>query len=118
MNEVRSNRVKPVVEAFAGELACVRAMLLRYELAVTPLFSQSNVSHQDLQGFDLALQILKDLEHLSSALATYLPTDAMTLHPLEASGLTLERTQRMLNGSIGLGEEQSSPAPLNTVDLF
>ena len=118
MSELEASRVQPVLEALADELACAGAMLLRYEHAVTPLVSRSNVAHQEVQGFDLALQMLKDLEYLSRALAAHLPADAVTTTPLKVPGLTLERSRHRLDVSAGLAGKKKSSVQNASVDLF
>jgi len=118
MSEVEASRVQPVLEALADELSCASAMLLRYEHAVTPLVSQSNVATHEVQGFDLALQMLKDIEYLSRVLAAHLPPDAVTATPLKAPGLTLERSRYRLDVSAGLVGKKQSAVQNASVDLF
>ncbi|MDX8348590.1 hypothetical protein SLH49_11390 [Cognatiyoonia sp. IB215446] len=118
MSKVETSRIQPVLEALADELACAGAMLLSYERAVTPLVSQSNVAHREVQGFDLALQMLNDLEYLSRVLAAHLPADAVTTSPLDASGLTLERSRHRLDMSAGSDSTNQSSAQNVSVDLF
>ncbi|MEL6840133.1 MAG: hypothetical protein AAFP85_12635 [Pseudomonadota bacterium] len=107
-----------MMEMLADEMACARAMLLRYESVVTPMVSSANLPHQEIQGFDLALQMLKDLEHLSRIISDHLPENVAATRPVQSSGLKLERSRHRLSMLAGIEVPKKSPEPSDAVDLF
>ncbi len=118
MNLPAHYRIEPVIRTLADELATARAILLRYESAVTPLIAETDAAHRDIQGFDLALQMLNDIEYISRTVADHLPDGIASESPMQMPGLALERSKHSLRVSAGIETSRRPPEPSNTVDLF
>ncbi|MFN4098848.1 MAG: hypothetical protein ACK4GT_03635 [Pararhodobacter sp.] len=109
--------IPPLLGSMADSMEEIRQMLLSYEAAmveapVTPERLRA------LQDFDLAVQILQDLEHLANQLAAELPPGLMAHHALPLAGLRLERSRRRFIAAVkGRGPAADPPRP-NPIDLF
>ena len=101
-------RACDAMNSIAFELARIREMLHSYEMALT----QSDLSkvpgnmRHDMQGFDLALQLLADVEKIVTFLSIEVPDDVKIEITDLVESLHLERSRNNLQK--GFGTEQSA----------
>lgn len=115
MNKAEHSSVDQAIAAMRVELASARNLLLMYEEATRKVDHASSGASQHLQGFDLAIQILADLEHLSSLILSN--TDSKQLNiSIPIRGLRLERLHVSLQGNDANQFENKSE--FKSVDLF
>jgi hypothetical protein len=108
--------VPPLLAGMAEAMEEIRQMLLRYEDAMAEA-PRNPATRQAIQDFDLAVQILQDLEHIAQLLAAELPPDMMARTSLPLAGLRLERSRRHFVAA-ALGRAAPVAAAVSPVDLF
>jgi len=109
--------IPPLLGSMAESMEEIRQMLLRYEAAMV----EAPVTPERLravQDFDLAVQILQDLEHLANQLAAELPPDLMAHHALPLAGLRLERSRRRFVAAVKGPRAPTEPPRPHLFDLF
>jgi hypothetical protein len=109
--------VVPTLATIADEIAHVRGLLLRYEKAREAVLRAEPAPVSDLQGFDLGLQMLADLEVLTRQIARCLPDALQTDGPPSLGKLRLERSRRLLGAGPPM-LQPSVPKTAHDVDLF
>lgn len=109
--------IPPLLRSMAASMEEIRQMLLRYEAAMV----EAPVTPERLravQDFDLAVQILQDLEHLTTHLAVELPADLMAHQTLPLAGLRLERSRQHFVSAISDRKSPASTDGATGFDLF
>ena len=108
--------IPPLLAGMADAMEEIGQMLLRYEAAMAEA-PRNAANRQAAQDFDLAVQILEDLNHIARLLAAELPPDLMAQNALPLAGLRLERSRRRF-----LSAARGGPAPpqarAHRFDLF
>lgn len=108
--------IPPLLAGMAEAMGEIRLMLLRYEAAMVEAPSNA-ANRQAVQDFDLAVQLLQDLEHIAQLLGRELPADLMAQSALPLAGLRLERSRtRFL--SAGVRDPAADQRPPPRIDLF
>ena len=108
--------IPPLLGSMAEAMEEIRQMLLRYEEAMVDA-PRTPENRRAAQDFDLAVQILQDLEHISQRLAAELPSDLMAHHSLPLAGLRLERSRRRFYAAAHGAPPPDRP-PVPQIDLF
>lgn len=98
------------------ELAAVQALMRGFETAVSLSDGAELDDNARLQGFDIALQILGDLEHLSNLLERQVDPDQRLRHPIPMQGFRLERVRARLDGTPP--SPNTDQSDLNPLELF
>ncbi|MCA0204819.1 hypothetical protein [Pararhodobacter sp.] len=107
--------LSPLLAGMAEAMGEIRLMLLRYEAAMVEA-PGATASRQAVQDFDLAVQLLQDLEHIARLLGQELPPDMMAHNALPLAGLRLERSRtRFLSAALPAAAERQPPP---RIDLF
>lgn len=108
--------IPPLLAGMAEAMAEIRLMLLRYEAAMVEA-PRNATNRQAVQDFDLAVQLLQDLEHIAQLLGKELPPDLMAQNALPLAGLRLERSRtRFLSTAKRATDADARPPP--RIDLF
>ena len=109
--------VSPLLSSMADAMEEIRQMLLRYEAAMVeaPVTPDRRRAVQD---FDLAIQLLQDLEHITGVLAAELPRDTLTRKALPLAGLRLDRSRERFAAAARNRPVTTVAAMVSTVDLF
>ena len=108
--------IPPLLASLSDALEEIRQMLLRYEasMIVAPTTPETRRAAQD---FDLAVQILQDLEHVTQQLAKDLPPGLMSENSLPLAGLLLERNRRRFMAAVeGKALPNQGTSPM--IELF
>ncbi|MCA2014020.1 hypothetical protein [Pararhodobacter sp. CCB-MM2] len=108
--------IPPLLGSMADAMEEIRQMLLSYEEAMVDA-PRTPENRRAAQDFDLAVQILQDLEHISQKLAAELPPDLMAHHSLPLAGLRLERSRRRFVAAARGAPAPDTP-PVPQIDLF
>ena len=116
MKTLNSTPIAPVLAVIATEIAAAHQLLIGYEHAINQADSKARSLKTQIQGFDLALQILSDVEHLTDVLGQQFSAETALPHPLPISGVRLERVRTKLFQNQLAGADSQGPAP--AVDLF
>lgn len=107
--------VDQAIAAMRVELASARTLLLVFEEASRNVDHAASGAPRQIQGFDLALQILADLEHLALLLSENIGTKQLNIS-IPTHGLRLERLRVGLERN---GVSQSdNKSEFKAVDLF
>ena len=112
------HRIEPIMRMLADDIAKVQSMLLQYEVVTAPLIKDAPAHRKELQGFDLALQMLRDLEYLSRTVSEHVADELATSRPLHAPGLLLERSRHLLSALAEIQVDSLPNEPLKSIDLF
>lgn len=111
-------QIEPIMSALADETADVKSMLLRYEAAVAMGPSSKHVHYGDIQDFDLALQILNDLECAMREIGQSRPAAFGGAHPISIAGLRLERIRAKLRLALGDAPSSCPQHGTRSIELF
>lgn len=115
MSHAENTSVHQAIAAMRVELSSARNLLLVYEEASRKLDHASSGAPRHMQGFDLAIQILADLERLSSLIVDNTDTKQLNIS-IPVRGLRLERLHASLQGSDA--NQFESKSEFKSVDLF
>lgn len=112
--------IPPLLSSMAEAMDEIRMMLLRYEEAMVDAPRDAD-KRRAAQDFDLAVQILQDIEHVATLLAQELPPDLMAQNALPLAGVRLDRSRRRF---VAATKGSRAPSALPTgeargkIDLF
>lgn len=116
MKTLNSTPIVPVLAVIGAEIAAAHQLLIGFEHAINQTNPKTRNLKTQIQGFDLALQILSDVEHLTDVLGQQFSAETALPHPLPISGVRLERVRAKLSQNQLSDADLQSPAP--AVDLF
>lgn len=108
--------IRPLLAGMADAMEEIRQMLLRYEEAMVEA-PRDATNRRAAQEFDLAVQILQDLEYVATLLAGELPPDLMADIPMPLTGVRLERNRRRFI-TAAQGGTMPPPEHAPRIDLF
>lgn len=110
--------IATIVATIGDEVAVAHKLLIDFEAAVQRQDSSHLISNSNVQGFDLALQILNDVEHLAHSLVASLPYKTPLASPLPMDGLRLERVRKKLRSNKELLSKLDDVAANNRTEFF
>jgi hypothetical protein len=106
--------------AIAEELNRVQAMLHAYEQATSTshLVGSDANAMRDAQSFDLALQLIADLETTAKFLSKNTPDEVTFEISALFSDLRLERSRNNLQHALGFEPSTTTASVSKSIDLF
>lgn len=110
--------IKPVLHVLSSEIATARQLIVGFEKAIEEMEIQWKGHGTQIQGLDLALQILNDVQHLTELLDRRLPSENVGKDPLCVSGVRLERIRKRLGQNENQMPELNQSKSASSVDLF
>ena len=116
MTTLKPTPIAPILSVIGAEIVTAHRLLIDFEHANSLAGSKTVGLKEKIQGFDLALQILNDIEHLTKVLNQQLSDETCLTHPLPMSGIRLERIRAKLSQNQFSETGPQRPAP--AVDLF
>ena len=116
MKSLNSTPIAPVLAVIGAAIAAAQQLLIGFEYAINHADHEARNLKANIQGFDLALQILNDVKHLAEVLGQQFSAETALPHPLPISGVRLERVRAKLSQNQLSEVDLQVPAP--AVDLF
>ena len=116
MKTLNSTPLLPVFAVIGTEIAEAHKLLIGFEHGINQADPKAGDLKKQVQGFDLALQILGDVQHLTEILSQQFSPETALPRPLPISGIRLERVREKLSQDQSTETRPQVPPP--AVDLF
>lgn len=110
--------IEGILNVIQAEIGAAHKLLIGFESAIDYADIGSNDFMSQAQGFDLAMQILADVEHLVKVLGEQFSPESALPHPLPIEGVKLERVRVKLAENPNRLSVLNQPDSDSSVDLF